>query len=101
MFWLMVMVLWMALLLSPLVLLFLFLPTGRDCPRCKGETLLIQSRPLRPIRRLANLRWCTACAWEGVMRTDVLTRPLPKLEVVPDDSDDSDRDAPWRPNPRN
>jgi hypothetical protein len=98
MFWLLVMALWIALLLSPLVLLFLFLPSGRECPRCNGETLLLQSRMLRPVRKMANLRWCTACGWEGVMRNAVLTRPLPTLEVVPDDADDSDSNAPWRGN---
>jgi hypothetical protein len=96
MFWLLVTLLWIALLVSPLVLLFLFLPTGRDCPRCNSETLLLQSRLLRPFRRLTNLRWCTSCGWEGVMRNAVLTRPLPTLEVVPDDSDDTDKNAPWR-----
>jgi hypothetical protein len=96
MFWLLVMTLWVALLLSPLVLLFLFLPTGRDCPRCNNETFLLQSRMLKPVRRFANLRWCHSCGWEGVMRNAVLTRPLPTLEVVPDDSDDSDSNAPWR-----
>lgn len=96
MFWLLVMALWMALLLSPLALLYLFLPHGKDCPRCNGETLLLQSRLLRPVRRLANLRWCTACGWEGVVRSTVLSRPLPTFEVVPDDADDTDRNAPWR-----
>jgi len=99
MFWLFVMTLWMALLLSPLALLFLFLPTGKDCPRCSGDTLLLRSRMLRPVRRLANLRWCMACGWEGVMRNAVITRPLPTLEVVPDDAGDNDKDAPWRANP--
>jgi hypothetical protein len=36
------------------------------------------------------------CGWEGVMRHAMLRRPLPKLEVVPDDGGDSDDDAPWR-----
>lgn len=96
MFWLFVMGLWLALLLSPLVLLYLFLPTGRSCPRCDGETLLIHSRILKPVRKLASLRWCTGCGWEGVTRHAVITRPLPKLEVVPDDTDDPDTNAPWR-----
>jgi hypothetical protein len=99
MFWLLVMVLWVALLLSPLLLLFLFLPTGKDCPRCSGETLLIRSRMLRPVKRLASMRWCMACGWEGVTRDKVLTRPLPTLEVVPDDSNDADGSAPWRATP--
>jgi hypothetical protein len=96
MFWLFVMGLWMALLLSPLVLLYLFLPTGKDCPRCSSETLLLRSRTLRPVRRLVNLRWCTSCGWEGVTRHAMITRPLPTLEVVPDDADDPDNSAPWR-----
>lgn len=96
MFWLLVTGLWAAMLLSPFFLLFLFLPSGRDCPRCASETVSIQSRLLRPFRRLAALRWCMACGWEGVTRTAVMRRPLPKLEVVPDDKSDSDEDAPWR-----
>ena len=76
MFWLLVTGLWAAMLLSPFFLLFLFLPSGRDCPRCASETVSIR--------------------WEGVTRTAVMRRPLPKLEVVPDDKSDSDEDAPWR-----
>jgi len=96
MFWLLVTGLWAAMLLSPFLLLFLFLPSGRDCPRCAAETVSIRSRLLRPVRRLASLRWCMACGWEGVTRNTVVRRPLPKLEVVPDDASDSDDDAPWR-----
>jgi hypothetical protein len=96
MFWLLVMALWIALLLSPLVLLYLFLPAGRDCPRCSSETILLRSRLLRPVRRLTSMRWCISCGWEGVMRNAVLTSPLPTLEVVPDDADERDSDAPWR-----
>lgn len=95
MFWLLVMALWAAMLLSPFFLLFLFLPAGRDCPRCAGETVAIRSRLLRPVQRLANLRWCLMCGWEGVTRTVVMRRPLPTLEVVPDDGVD-DESAPWR-----
>jgi hypothetical protein len=96
MFWLFVVALWTAMLLSPVLLLFFFLPAGRDCPRCGGETLLIRSRLLRRLRRVANLRWCMSCKWEGVMRPTAWPRPLPKLEVVPDDADDVDGTAPWR-----
>lgn len=96
MFWLLVTGLWAAMLLSPFLLLFLFLPSGRDCPRCASETVPIRSRVLRPFRRLTMLRWCMACGWEGVTRTTVMRRPLPKLEVVPDDKSDGDEDAPWR-----
>jgi hypothetical protein len=96
MFWLFVIALWAAMLLSPLLLLFLFLPSGRDCPRCGADTLPIRSRMLRPLRRLASLRWCLSCGWEGITRRTPLTRPLPKLEVVPDDADEREDDAPWR-----
>jgi hypothetical protein len=96
MFWLLVTALWAAMLLSPFALLYLFLPTGRDCPRCAGETLPVQSPLLRPFRRLAMLRWCLGCGWEGVARVSVIRRPLPKFEVVPDDGGESDDDAPWR-----
>ncbi len=96
MFWLFVVALWAAMLLSPILLLFFFLPTGRECPRCGGETLLLRSRLLRPVRRLASVRWCFSCGWEGIMRRSAWLRPLPTLEVVPDDSDDRDENAPWR-----
>ena len=95
MFWILVTALWAAMLLSPFVLLYVFLPAGRDCPRCAGETLPIKSGMLRPIRSLASLRWCLGCGWEGVTRHAMLRRPLPKLEVVPDNGD-ADDDAPWR-----
>lgn len=95
MVWILVTALWGAMLLSPFVLLYVFLPAGRDCPRCASETLPIRSSILRPIRSLASLRWCIACGWEGVMRHAMLRRPLPKLEVVPDNGD-ADDDAAWR-----
>lgn len=95
MFWLLVMALWAAMLLSPFFLLFLFLPAGRDCPRCTGETVAIRSRLLKPVHRLASVRWCLLCGWEGVTRTVMTRRPLPTLEVVPDDGLD-DETAPWR-----
>lgn len=94
MFWLLVTLLWAAMLLSPFMLLFLFLPTGRECPRCAEQTLAIRSHMLRPIRSLASVRWCMSCGWEGVARSTVLRRPLPKLEVVPDDGGEDD--TPWR-----
>jgi hypothetical protein len=95
MFWLLVMALWAAMLLSPFLLLFLFLPGGRDCPRCAGDTIRIRSRLLRPIRGLASRRWCLSCGWEGMTRNVVIRRPLPTLEVVPDEAVDDDS-APWR-----
>ncbi|MEX2569835.1 MAG: hypothetical protein WD737_00920 [Gemmatimonadota bacterium] len=96
MFWLLVTGLWAAMLLSPFVLLYLFLPSGRQCPRCTEETLPLRSRMLRPFRSHATFRWCIGCGWEGVARTSVVKRSLPKLEVVPDDGGDQDDDAPWR-----
>ena len=96
MLWLLMTALWAAMLISPFVLLYVFLPTGRDCPRCSSETVPIRSSFLRPVRSLASLRWCVSCGWEGVTRHEVIRRPLPKLEVVPDDAGDSDDDAPWR-----
>lgn len=95
MFWLFVAALWAALLASPILVLFLFLPSGRGCPRCGGETFLIRSRLLRPFRRIAQLRWCAGCRWQGIMRPPVLRRPLPRFEVVPDDRSDPDNAAPW------
>lgn len=95
MFWLLVMALWAAMLVSPFLLLFLFLPAGKGCPRCAGDTISIHSRALRPIRRLTARRWCLSCGWEGMTRNVVIRRPLPSLEVVPDDGAD-DETAPWR-----
>jgi hypothetical protein len=95
MFWLLVTALWAAMLLSPFLLLFLFLPSGRECPRCAAETVPIRSRLLHPVRRIAALRWCLTCGWEGVTRNAVIRRPLPRFEVVPEDASDQD-DAPWR-----
>ena len=97
MFWLFVTVLWAAMLLSPFVLLYLFLPSGRGCPRCATETVAIRSRLLTPARRVACLRWCMSCGWEGLARTAVLRRPLPKFEAVPAEVEEADDDAPWRP----
>jgi hypothetical protein len=96
MFWILVTGLWAAMLISPFVLLYLFLPSGRECPRCAGETFPIRSRLLRPFRSMATLRWCMACGWEGLTRHAVIRRPLPKLEVVPDDGGEPEDDAPWR-----
>jgi hypothetical protein len=94
MFWVFMTVFWVAMLLSPFALLYLFLPAGRDCPRCAAETVPVRSMLLRPIRGLASLRWCLTCGWEGVARNTVLRRPLPRFEVVPDDKDEDE--APWR-----
>lgn len=95
MFWLLVTGLWAAMLLSPFLLLFLFLPVGRECPRCACETVSIRSRLVHPVRRIASLRWCMGCGWEGVTRNGESRRPVPKLEVVPDDAGEED-DLPWK-----
>jgi hypothetical protein len=95
MFWLLVTALWAAMLLSPFLLLFLFLPPGRDCPRCAAETLPIRSRLLKPIRRMVTVRWCIACGWEGVARAELANNPLPRFEVVPDDGSEDER-ASWQ-----
>jgi hypothetical protein len=95
MFWVFVTLLWAAMLLSPFVLLYLFLPAGRECPRCASETISVRSAMLAPVHRMACLRWCLTCGWEGVSRNSMLRHPLPRFEVVPDDKDDAD-DAPWR-----
>ena len=94
MFWIFVTGLWAAMLVSPFVLLYLFLPAGKECPRCSAKTISIQSRLLRPVRAAARLRWCMECGWEGVARVATVRNPLPKLEVVPDDRGESEE--PWR-----
>ena len=95
MFWLFVTVLWAGMLLSPFILLYLFLPAGSDCPKCSAETIVIRSPLLAMVKRFACFRWCLTCGWEGVTRRTVLRHPLPRFEVVPDDTDESE-DAPWR-----
>jgi hypothetical protein len=96
MFMFFVTVLWAAMLVSPFVLLYLFLPAGRECPRCAAETLPVRSRLLRPVRGVAGLRWCMSCGWEGITRTTVPSPPEPSFEVVPEDAGEADDDAPWR-----
>lgn len=89
-------VLWAAMLLAPVVLLFVFLPSGRGCPRCGSETLVIRSRLLRPLRRVATLRWCLGCGWQGITRRTTPRPAAPRRESVPEETVDSDSDAPWR-----
>jgi len=88
--------LWVVMLVAPLVLLVALLPSGRDCPRCGGDTLLLRHRVLGPVKRFLGRRWCAACGWEGVMRYSRHV-PVPVLEVVPEVHDEVDDDAVWRP----
>lgn len=91
MFWLFVVALWVAMLISPIALLIAFLPSGRECPRCGSETLPIVSRMLRPFRRFLQQRWCMACGWDGVMR-QTAPRPVPEpateRPTAPHEADD-------------
>lgn len=96
MFWVVVTVLWAAMLVSPLVLFYLFLPSGRGCPRCASETLSIRSRVLWPVHRIVALRWCLSCGWQGVVKQTGV-RPAPAVEVLADEVEEADDDAPWRP----
>jgi hypothetical protein len=97
MFMFFVTVLWAAMLLSPFILLYLFLPSGRDCPRCAAETVPVRSSFLRPLRRVVGLRWCMSCGWEGITRTTSTHAPAPAYEVVPEEARETDDDdAPWR-----
>ena len=86
--------LWLVMLLAPLALLVALLPSGRDCPRCGGETILLRHRLLHPARRFLGRRWCTACGWEGMMRYP-RHAPAPAREVV-EVHDEADDDAVWR-----
>ena len=80
MFWMFMTALWVVMLLAPLALLVALLPSGRDCPRCGGETILLRQRMLHAARRFLGRRWCTSCGWEGVMRvTREAQVHLPKL----------------------
>lgn len=96
MFMFFVTVLWAAMLLSPFILLYLFLPSGRDCPRCAAETVPVRSAVLRPLRRVAGLRWCMSCGWEGITRSTSTHAAAPAYEVVPEEARETDDDAPWR-----
>jgi hypothetical protein len=95
MFWMFMTALWVVMLAAPLVLLVALLPTGRDCPRCGGESLPIQPRLLRPLRRYLLPRWCTACGWEGYTRTAV-PAPIPGLDLAHQPAEEPDPDAVWR-----
>jgi hypothetical protein len=94
MFWMFMTALWIVMLVAPLVLLIALLPVGRDCPRCGLETLPLQPRLLRPVRRYLLPRWCTACGWEGYTRTAPNT-PVPGL-VGHEAVEEVDDDAVWR-----
>ena len=95
MFWMFMTALWVVMLVAPVVLLVALLPMGRDCPRCGGETLAIQPRFLRPVRRYVLPRWCTACGWEGYTRT-ASPAPLPGLHLATEPVEEADDDAVWR-----
>jgi hypothetical protein len=85
------------MLISPFILLYLFLPVGRECPRCSGETIAIRTWASRPLRAMGSRRWCMECGWEGIARNAVAGQPLPRLEVVPDDSEESGENSSWKP----
>lgn len=95
MFWMFMTALWVVMLLAPLALLVALLPSGRDCPRCGGETLLLRQRVLKPVRRFMGRRWCTACGWEGMVRYP-RRQPAPVLEVAEVRGGEADDDAVWR-----
>jgi ribosomal protein S27AE len=94
MFWMFMTALWVVMLLAPLALLAALLPAGRDCPRCGTETFLLRSRALRAARRLLGRRWCSACGWEGLMRTG-RPGPAPVVEAARA-VEEIDDDAAWR-----
>jgi hypothetical protein len=90
--------LWVVMLVAPLALLVALLPSGRDCPRCGGETLLLRLRALGPLRRFLGRRWCTACGWEGMTRCS-RHQPVPVAELAAEVRDEADDDAVWRGEP--
>lgn len=98
MFWIFVVALWVAMLLSPIALLIAFLPPGRECPRCGEDTVLLRSRLLRPVRSFLQQRWCMACGWDGVMRRSHRTRVAPAAEPLTGTPHEVDDDAAWRGN---
>jgi hypothetical protein len=48
------------------------LPSGRACPHCSADTLMLRSRALEAAsacsRRIIEKRWCLNCGWEGAAR---------------------------------
>ncbi len=95
MFWMFLVALWVAMLISPIALLIAFLPSGRDCPRCGGETIPIRNRLLHPFRRFLSLRWCMACGWDGVMRQTRWAQPVHQYETA-ETTLEADDNAAWR-----
>lgn len=95
MFWVFVAVFWIAMIVSPVALLIAFLPPGRDCPRCGGETLSIRRAFLRPVYRLLHQRWCMACGWEGMMRQTGRPAPVQLQEAFSETAHEADDEA-WR-----
>ena len=95
MHWLLVVAIWIALLLYPLVLMLLVTRISRRCPACGCETLPLRIQALRFSRGWLTWRWCLCCGWEGLVRKPLRLNPLARPEVarlgrasdrVPDDS---------------
>ena len=64
------------------------LPGGRQCPKCRGETIPLVRRWLRAASRWHpavsfQRRWCPGCGWEGTVRVSRRApAPLPPVQPM-------------------
>lgn len=47
---------------------FYLLPEGERCPICDTETLHVESRQPRFMKRRFRPSWCPRCNWEGLLK---------------------------------
>jgi hypothetical protein len=78
------------LLLLPFGLVLFALPDSRECPLCRGETVVVRTAFTRIVRRWLVTRWCLRCGWEGLARTE---RPPPRQWTVEVARADTDRNG--------
>lgn len=50
------------------VFFFYLTPEGDRCPSCDAETLYVDERVWRPMRRWFRSSWCPRCNWTGPLK---------------------------------
>jgi len=64
------------------VVVYLMLPTGRGCPHCADELVLIRHPVLRRLLPVVEHRWCLRCGWTGIVRRRVRLPEQPQSRVI-------------------